>query len=314
MKAIILKAPGGTENLVPVEIVVPEIRENEVLIKVTSLSINPVDIKTRTGKGVYGRIKEESPLILGWDVSGEVVATGNEVTEFKKGDQVFGMVNFPGHGKVYAEYVAAPATHLTHKPESLSHQEAAAATLAALTAWQVLKHEAKVGRGQKVLMHAAAGGVGHFAVQMVKHLGGSVIGTASAANAAFLKELGADGAIDYKSESFETVVQDADMVFDPLGGETTLKSLKALKNGGRLISIVGGVTEEVKELAKQRNIEASNYLVQSSGSDMKDLAVLLKEQKLKAHVSHQFAFEQMADAHKQIETGRTRGKIVVNMA
>lgn len=153
------------------------------------------------------------------------MATGDEVTNFKEGDEVFGMVNFPGHGRAYAEFVAAPENHLAIKPANISHQEAAAATLAALTAWQVLVHQAGIKPGQRVLIHAAAGGVGHYAVQIAKHFKAYVIGTASAENAGFLKELGVDEPIDYKREKVEQKIKDVDIVLDSLGAENSLKSL-----------------------------------------------------------------------------------------
>lgn len=202
MKAIILKEQGGIENLEISEIPEPQPGPKEVLVKVYAISVNPVDIKTRKGGALYGSLKQDGDVILGWDVSGEVTVVGAEVTKFMVGDAVFGMVNFPGHGKAYAEYVTVPEEHLALKPVNSSHAEAAAATLAALTAWQVLVHEANIQKGQHLLMHAAAGGVGHYAVQIARHFGATVSGTASAANAAYLKELGVENVIDYTSENF----------------------------------------------------------------------------------------------------------------
>jgi NADPH:quinone reductase-like Zn-dependent oxidoreductase len=242
-----------------------------------------------------------------------ITAVGSEVKNFKVGDAVFGMVNFPGHGKAYAEYVAAPADHFALKPENISHAEAAATTLAALTAWQVLVHEAKVQKGQHLLMHAAAGGVGHFAVQIAKHLGLIVTGTASAANEAYLKEIGVDHFIDYTSQNVEKAAEEMDVVFDPIGGETTAKSLQVLKEGGTLISIVGGIKDHLSPIIQEKKIKAKNYLVQSSGADMQQLAQLLQLGILKPTVSHQFQFEEVAKAHQQIETGKTRGKIIINV-
>lgn len=313
MKAVILKAAGGAENLKIQEIKKPSIQKTEVLVKTKALGINPVDIKSRNGKAQYGQISKEPPIILGWDLSGEVVAVGEEVTKFKIGDEVFGMINFPGHGKAYAEYVAAPEAHLALKPAGISHQEAAAATLAALTAWQVLVHQAGIQAGQHVLIHAAGGGVGHFAVQIAKHLGAHVTGTASGSKSGFLQKLGIDRHIDYTQEDFEASGREFDMVLDPIGGETTRKSLNVLRDGGTLISIVGSVKEELQEQAKERNIEVSNYLVHSSGSDMEELAKLLESGTLEAEISHIFNFNLIADAHQQIESGKTKGKVVIHM-
>jgi NADPH:quinone reductase-like Zn-dependent oxidoreductase len=313
MKAVILTEAGGTENFSIEEIAVPEIQPNEVLVKVHAIAINPVDMKTRKGGAFLAKLQEQSPVILGWDISGEVQEVGEDVSSFKPGDQVFGMVNFPGNGRAYAEYVAAPEDHLAHKPKNISHKEAAATTLAALTAWQVLVHEAKLFRGQQVLIHAAAGGVGHFAIQIAKHLGANVIGTASAANKDFLTELGVDVPVDYKASNFEDQIEQVDVVLDPIGGETTERSLRAVKNGGILVSIVGGVKDHLNASTEERGITAKNYLVHSSGSDMKQLAELLEKEIIKPHISHSFPFAEIAEAHHQIETGRTRGKIVLSL-
>lgn len=313
MKAIQLEGIGGTESLIIKDVAMPNIQKGEVLVKVKSFSINPVDIKTRIGKGVHGRIKDEQPIILGWDVSGEVIEIANDVTKFKKGDQVFGMINFPGHGKAYAEYVSAPALHLALKPKNTSHENAAAATLAALTAWQSLVHVGKIKKGDRLLVHAAAGGVGHYAVQIAKYFGAYVVGTASTKNHAFLKELGIDEAIDYTKQDFESNVKDIDILLDPIGGDTTKRSYSILNNGGRLISIVGGVKEEDKDLVSSKNIQAQNYLVQSNGDDMEAIASLLQSENLKSTVSKIFSLQDIAEAHKHIETGRTTGKVVISL-
>lgn len=311
MKAIILKEPGGPENLLVTDVPVPTPQKGEVLVKVKAISINPVDIKTRKGLALYNSLKDDQPVILGWDIAGEVVQAGEDVTLLEEGDEVFGMVNFPGHGKAYSEYVVAPAGHLAEKPELISTQEAVAGTLAALTAWQVLIDEAKLQAGEKVLIHAAAGGVGHFAVQIAKYLGAFVIGTASEANYDFVKELGADDFVDYTQEKFEDVVKDADVVFDMVGGDNPRRSVNALKEGGRLVAIAGGITDEVKQLAEARKIKAWPYLVKSNGDDMEQIAELMEAGTIKPYIFKEYAFEQIADAHKQIETGKTRGKIVV---
>lgn len=311
MKTIILAKEGGAENFEIADKALPEAGSGEVRIRVVAISINPVDIKTRKGGALFGSLKEQAPVILGWDVSGVVDAVGPDVADFRIGDEVFGMVNFPGHGKAYAECVIAPAAHLTKKPENISHEEAAAATLAALTAWQVLIQQGGLKSGQRVLIHAAAGGVGHYAVQIAKHIGATVVGTASRANESFLRELGVDEYIDYHQKDALAAIAPVDLVLDPIGGETTVASVDVLKDGGTLVSIVGGVKDNLQERFAAKNITAKNYLVQSSGSDMSELAKLMREGKLKSVVSHRFPFEQMAEAHAQIETGRTRGKVVL---
>jgi NADPH:quinone reductase-like Zn-dependent oxidoreductase len=312
MKAIVLKEFGGVENLVMQDLPVPVIAADEVLIQVKAISINPVDVKTRAGKGMAGRLKEEKPLIIGWDVSGIVTEVGSSVKDFKKGDAVFGMVKFPGHGKAYAEYVAAPAAHLALKPSNLSHEEAAAATLAALTAWQALVTNGKIQAGAYVLIHAAAGGVGHYAVQIAKHLGANVTGTSSGANKAFVLSLGANQHIDYKREQLEEVAHNMDFVLDTIGGESIDHSLNVTKQGGTVISIPSGLNETVVEKAKAKGINGYFFLVQSNGEDMKHIADLLEKGILKSTVSKTFSFDQMGEAHLAVESGRTVGKIVVS--
>ncbi|WP_217603693.1 NADP-dependent oxidoreductase [Chitinophaga sp. GbtcB8] len=311
MKAIIVAQPGGVENLIHTQTDTPVIGDNEVLVQVKAISINPVDVKSRQGKGMYGRLKAFSPLILGWDISGVVTASSSP--QFKAGDEVFGMVNFPGHGKAYAEYVAAPAAHLALKPASISHAEAAAATLAPLTVWQTLVQFGQVKAGQRVLIHAAAGGVGHYAVQIAKHLGAYVIGTSSAVNRDFVLSLGADEHIDYRSQQFEQVVSNIDFVLDAIGGDHIDRSLEVIKPGGTLVSIPSGLSEQVTEKAKSKGIRGAFILVQSSGEDMKALADLLAQGQLRSHVSQTFAFADMDKAHLQVESGRTVGKVVVEI-
>lgn len=315
MKAIILKEAGTIANLNHTELPLPEIKENEVLVKVSAISINPVDVKARANEGVLTWLfGEERQVILGWDISGEVSKAGSQVSDFKIGNEVFGMVNFFGQGKAYAEYVAVPADQLALKPTNISHEEAAAATLAALTAWQVL-NQAKVTKGQKVLIHAASGGVGHYAVQIAKYLGAFVIGTSSAANKDFVLSMAADEHIDYTSQRFEEVVTDADFVLDTIEGETLTRSIDIVKPGGMLISIpTGNFLQSDKDKAIDKNVSLSGLLVQSSGKDMKSIADLLEKGILKSHVSRTFDFKNMDKAHQSVETGRTKGKVVVTLS
>lgn len=313
MKAIIIKQFGSTENLEFAEVEIPKPAANEVLIQVRTISINPVDVKTRAGKGIAGRLKEQMPIILGWDIAGVVTAVGSGVTKFKRGDAVFGMVNFPGQGKVYAEYVTAPESHLAIKPENISFSEAAASTLAVLTAWQSMVHVVKVKKGDRILIHAAAGGVGHFAVQIAKYLGAYIIGTSSAANKDFVLSLGADEHIDYKANRFEDKAGDIDFVFDTIGGDTIDRSLTIIKKGGSIISIPSGLNADVQEKAAALGINGHQFMVTSNGDDLTEIAGLLQTGIIKAHVSKTFSFDEMANAHLQIETGRTVGKVVVEL-
>ncbi|MCS4304176.1 NADP-dependent oxidoreductase [Chryseobacterium sp. BIGb0232] len=315
MKAIVLEGFGGVEHLVEREIEKPSIKNKEVLIKVKAISINPVDVKVRSRKAPLAEsLAQYNPLILGWDISGIIVETGSEVTSFQVGDEVFGMINFAGHGKAYAEYVAAPAEHLAFKPDNITHNEAAASTLAALTAWQAFDSYGKLRSTDKVLIHAAAGGVGHFAVQIAKHIGAFVIATSSAANRDFILELGADQHIDYKVSHFEEVLYDLDFVLEAVGGENFQKSVKVLKPFGTIVALPSGHTEEDERLAGEKNLHACYFMsVYSSGKDMRTIASLLEKGVIKPHISHVFAFNELAKAHQQIETGRTIGKVVVKL-
>ena len=284
-----------------------------MLIEVKAISINPVDVKVRPVEEALNMIVgADRPVILGWDIAGTVTVVGEDATLFKPGDCVFGMVNFPGHGKCYAEYVAAPEAHLARMPGNISFEGAAATTLAALTALQVL--QTRIKRGNRVLIHAGSGGVGHFAIQIAKHFGAHVVTTSSAKNRDFVISLGADEHIDYREQKFEEVVSDIDFVLDGMGGEILKNSLKVVKDGGGIVSLpTFKFTEEVKAYAEQHNIDVSFFMVQSNGADMNTLKQLVETGSLKPHVSKTFPFAELADAHKQIETGRTVGKAVVTM-
>jgi NADPH:quinone reductase-like Zn-dependent oxidoreductase len=315
MKTIILNEAGSVDNLQYIEASKPVIKNNEVLVQTISLSINPVDYKVRSNNGALTWILgEERPAILGWDLSGTIVEVGEDVTNFKMGDAVFGMANFPGKGNAYAEFVAVPATHLTLKPENISHQEASSATLAALTAWQTLVKKGNIKKGDKVLIHAASGGVGHYATQIAKHFGAYVIGTSSAKNRDFVLQNGADKHIDYTTENFTDLVSDVDFVLDTIGGDTILKSLDITKQGGTIVSIASSnMTDEELEKAKSKEVDLSFLLVQSSADDMLQIAQLMEKGIVKSHISKTFYFDQMGDAHLHLEQGRTVGKIVVTI-
>lgn len=315
MKAIVLEKFGGIENLSYVEIQKPTINAREVLVKVKAISINPVDVKVRNRQAPLAEdLAKCQPLILGWDIAGEVTEVGHEVTQFHIGDEVFGMVNFVGHGRAYAEYVSVPADQLALKPLNISHVEAAASTLAALTAWQAFNSYGKLRMTDRVLIHAAAGGVGHFAVQMAKYIGAHVIATASAANRDFVLGLGADEYIDYRNAVFEEILQPVDFVLEAIGGNNFQKSVQVLKPFGTIVALPSGHTESDELMAKKKNLHACYFMsVYSSGQDMRYIASLLESGALKPYISHVFEFDDMGKAHLQIETGRTVGKIVVKL-
>jgi NADPH:quinone reductase-like Zn-dependent oxidoreductase len=313
MKTIIVKNYGGPEVLEQAELPKPVISSQEILVQVKALSINPVDVKTRAGKAMINYFKNISPAIIGWDISGVVAEIGAGVTDFRTGDEVFSMVNFPGYGKAYAEFVAAPASHFAHKPKNISHEEAAAATLAALTAWQGIVQHAKIVKGQRVLIHAASGGVGHYAVQIAKHFGAYVIGISSGANRDFVLNLGADEHIDYQTTKFETIVKDVDIVFDSLGAENVERSISSVKKGGTIISILGGFNEANAAKANEKGVGGASILVQSNGTDLADIAKLLESGKIKSYISDVFSFDDMKLAHEKVETNKTQGKVVVKL-
>ncbi|MFC8507313.1 NADP-dependent oxidoreductase [Streptomyces sp. NPDC057411] len=307
MRAVVVERWGGPEQLVERETERPEPGLNEVLVRVHAAGVNPVDWKTRA-TGVV--IEWGAPPIVGWDVSGTVEAVGPGVGIFRPGDEVFGMPLFPRQAGGYAEYVVAPARHLAPKPASLSHVEAAALPLAALTAWQSLVDAARVRPGERVLVHAAAGGVGHFAVQIAKARGAYVIGTASAAKHELVRELGADEVIDYREVRFEDAVLDVDVVIDALGGETAERSLKVLRPGGRLITLPSG--DDVPAVVPD-GVRASFVLVEPDHLGLREITALVESGALRPVVDTVLPLSEAAKAHELGERGRTTGKIVLSV-
>lgn len=313
MKAILLEQAGGVENLLIKEVEKPTIKDHEVLISTKAISVNPVDFKVRRNPAVIDMIMgKERPVVIGWDIAGTITKVGDKVSKFKIGDKVFGMVNFVGRGNAYAEYVAAPENHLAKIPDGVSFEDAAATTLAALTALQVLQPRVK--EGDKVLIHAGSGGVGHFAIQIAKSLGAYVITTSSLKNKDFVLSLGADEFIDYRSQKFEELLTDMDFVFDMFNGDILLNSLKVVKEGGIIISLpTPDFSEEILAIAKERHVDLQFLMVQSSEKGMKTLAELLDKGTIKPHISSTFPLENMGDAHLQLESGRTVGKVIVTV-
>lgn len=313
MKAIILTTQGGIEHLQLKELPVPFPGDHEVLIAVKAISINPSETYVRQNKDLDWIFKGETPKILGWDVSGVVVQTGKKVTGFKSGDEVFGMVNHPGHGKTYAEYVAAPANHLALKPANITHAEAAAASLAALTSWQPLSR-AGIKKGDRVLITAAGGGVGHFAIQIAKYFGAHVIALASASKRDFVLQLGADEHVDYQTQRFEDVTGMVDVVVEALRDEHLANTLNVVKPGGHLISLFNKVQgTHWEQIAKEKRVNAYYNAVTSNGDDMKAIAGLLEKRLLRSHISKIFRLEEIPLAHLEIEKNNTQGKIIIQL-
>lgn len=309
MHAIRQETLGGPEVLELREVSRPKPGPTEVLVRVTAAGVNPVDWKTRAGGGFLG----QPPFTVGWDVAGFVEAVGRGVTRFKTGERVFGMPRFPHEAAAYAEYVTSPSRQLARIPERLGDVEAAALPLAGLTAWQALVETADVQPGQRVLILAAAGGVGHLAVQIAKARGAYVIGTARSAKHAFLTELGADETIDYTSEAVEERVREVDVVLDLVGGETSSSALQTLRDGGIFIAVPSGTgVEPLRELAGDR-VRVTGILVEPDRAGMEAIAELAATGALRVHVARTFPLEQAASAHELGETGRTQGKLVLTV-
>nr|WP_271217438.1 NADP-dependent oxidoreductase [Streptosporangium carneum] len=316
MRAISQDAFGGPEVLHPVRVPRPEPLPTEVLVRVVSAGVNPVDAKTRAGAGMAG-VLGEPPFVLGWDVSGVVEELGFGVHTLDVGDEVYGMPWFPRQAGAYAEYVTAPSRQFASKPRSLDHDEAAAVPLAVLTAWQVLVDTAGVRPRQRVLVHAASGGVGHFAVQIAKHLGAYVIGTAREAKHDWLRELGADEVVDYTAVRFEDVVGDVDLVVDLVGDghdATSTRSLDVLRPGGLLVAVPSGVSPDLVGRAAERGLRATGFLVEPDGAALTRVGELIDGGHLTVEVEEVFPLERAAEAHERLGEGRTRGKLVLRVA
>jgi NADPH:quinone reductase-like Zn-dependent oxidoreductase len=309
MRAIRQQTLGGPEVLELVEVPRPEPGPTEVLVRVTAAGVNPVDWKVRARGGLLGA----PPFTVGWDVAGVVEAVGFGVTRFIAGDRVFGMPRFPREAAAYAEYVTSPSRQLARIPDGLGDIEAAGLPLAGLTAWQTLVETADVQPGQRVLILAAAGGVGHLAVQIAKARGTYVIGTASSAKHPFLTELGADEAIDYTSEAVEERVSDVDVVLDLVGNESSARALATLRDGGIFIAVPSGTgVQPLRDLAGDR-VRVTGILVEPDRVGMEAIAELVITGALRAHVSRTFPLAQAARAHELGETGRTQGKLVLTV-
>ena len=309
MKAVRIHEYGGPEVLKYEDAPRPEPAAGEVLVRVHAASVNPVDWKVCAGY-MKGFINYKLPMIPGWDLSGVVEAAGPGVTAWKKGDEVYSRPDIARDGS-YAEYIAVKATELARKPKSVDHNHAAAIPLAALTAWQALFDAAGLQAGQRVLIHAAAGGVGTFAVQFAHWKGAHVIGTASEKNHAFLKGLGADELIDYNQARFEDVVRDVDVVLDAMAGETRDRSWKVLKKGGILVSILG---QPSPEDAAKHGVRAAGVFVQPNQAELEQIGALVDSGIVKPVIEAVLPLNEARRANEMNQTLHTRGKIVLQVA
>jgi NADPH:quinone reductase-like Zn-dependent oxidoreductase len=308
MKAVRIHSYGNSDVLKIENIPVPQISDDEILIKIHATSINPVDWKVR--EGYLQSMKVHTlPLTLGWDVSGVVEKTGGNVKQFKIGDEVYSRPALERDGS-YAEYIAVNANDVAFKPKSITHAEAASLPLAGITAWEVLIKTAEIKAGQKVLIHAVSGGVGTLAMQIAKNKGCYVIGTTSTANIDFVKNLGADEIIDYKTSDFSAILKDVDVVFDTLGGDIQEKSWKVLKENGILISIVSPPNPES---AKTHKARLGFVFIKPDASVLAELATLIDNKSIKPVVGNIFTLDEIKKAHDLSQSGRARGKIAIKV-
>jgi NADPH:quinone reductase-like Zn-dependent oxidoreductase len=307
MKVVCLESFGGPEALQVKEVDVPTPRDDEVLIQIRAASVNPVDTKMREGK--YPPVKaDQLPKILGRDVSGTVVGCGKSVTEFKKGDEVYAMLD--GEHGGYAEYVALRANLCARKPTTLNHVEAAAVPLAAMTAWQGLFDHGQLRAGQRVLIHGGAGGVGHFAIQFAKARGASVSTTVSGSDKEFVRSLGADQIVDHESERFEKLVRDVDLVFDLIAGDTQQRSWSVLKKGGTLVSTLAAPSQEE---AREHQARGLNYMAQPNATELSEVGRLIDAGKVRPWVNSTFPLHDAGAAQERLAHGHVPGKIVLEV-
>jgi len=308
MKAVVMHGYGGPEVLKLEQVARPEPKDDEILIRVMAASVNPVDVAIR--KGYLAELVGKLPFVPGMDVAGVVEKCGSKVTNFKKGDPIFAFFTLKDEGG-YAEFVLAKQNEIAAKPKTVDYPQAAAVGAAGATAWEALVDTAKLGPGQTVLIHGGAGGVGHLAIQIAKARGAKVFATGSTANQDFLKQTGADVAIDYTKTKFEEVAKDVDVVLDMVGEDTLERSYAVVKKGGIIVSIV----DEPKQAALDaRGIRGVALRCEPKAEVMQELSRLMETQKLKPIVSQTFPLTEVTKAQDQIATRHTRGKIALVVA
>jgi NADPH:quinone reductase-like Zn-dependent oxidoreductase len=311
VRAVQVSRFGGPEVLEPVDLPTPEPIPTEVRVRVQAAGVNPVDWKTRQG-GARARALYDPPLVLGWDLAGVVDSVGGGVTRFAVGDEVFGMPWFPRLASAYAEYVTAPSRQFARIPHALDTVQAGGLPLAGLTAWQALVDTAKLERGDRVLIHAAAGGVGHLAVQIAKARGAHIVATARANKHEFLRGLGVERLIDYTDVAFEAEAGEVDVVLDLIGTEDYgMRSLQTLREGGLLIQVPSGAPDSVNQAARDQGKRSTGILVEPDGQALEQLAALADAGELRVEVAETLPLEQAARAHELGEEGRVQGKLVL---
>ncbi|TQC48018.1 NADP-dependent oxidoreductase [Rhodococcus sp. WS4] len=311
MKAVRLHAYGGPEKLVYEDAPLPESAGDELLVRVHAAGVNVLD--WLLGEGGFDHFPDVPlPWIPGWDISGVVEVVGSGVSRFRQGDSVYGMVRLPEPGNAYAEYAAVPAGQVVAKPPSLSHIQAAAMPMTGLTAWRALFDEAGLQRGQRVLIHAATGGVGHLAVQFAKAQGAHVVATASGSNREYVNSLGADEFVDYREQRFETSVAPVHAVIDTVGGEVQQRSLDVLERDGVLVALPGEVPDEVKSEAERRGIRTRYFSVEPNADTLAKISRLVDDGKVRPTVSSVYPLAGAQAAHEEGRAGHVRGKLVLD--
>jgi len=307
---IVQHTHGGPEVLDVVDVPRPTPGPGEVLVRAHAASLNPVDGKTRRGQGRDLPL----PASVGWDFAGVVETLGDGVEIFSVGNRVYGMPSFPSEAG-YGEYVVAPAEHWAPSPATLDDAAAAAVPLAALTALKAFREVADLQPGQRVLVHAAGGGVGHLAVQIAKILGAEVVATASAEKAAFVTELGADEVIDYRSTDFTEALADAkvDLVLDLIGHENGVRSVRVTKPGGLVIGVPSGTGGDLEAAAEAAGVRSAGVMVSPNGAALREIAGWIDAGQLVPTVSESYDIHDVQDAHRSLDTGRTLGKIVLTI-
>jgi NADPH:quinone reductase-like Zn-dependent oxidoreductase len=306
MKAVRIHEYGGTEKLIYEEVPIPKPAPDELLVRVHSAGVNPVDWKVREGHW-KDKIKQQLPLILGWDLAGTVIHTGNLVTRFNEGDRVFARLDLLNNGS-YAEYAIVKINDAAFAP-SIPLNIAAGVPLASQTAWMGLFDTGNLKPKQKILIHGASGGVGTFAVQFAKIAGAYVIGTTSEENTELIYSLGADEVIDYQKEDFSEKLKNLDMVFDTIGGDTQARSWKTLRESGTLVSTLA--VDET--LASQYKVTGKTFMANSNGARLQEISDLIDKHMLRVIIDKEFTLKDVQKAHELSQSGRSRGKIIIRV-
>ncbi|RWZ68397.1 NADP-dependent oxidoreductase [Labedella populi] len=316
MTAAVIEETGPPSVLRTATVPVPRRSGSEFIVRVVAAGVNPIDAKTRAGGGVSAALPG-FPAVLGNDFSGVVVRSPYEAHPLQPGTEVYGVVPVPRYSGAYAEYIAVPSLSVARKPPTLSHVEAAGVPVAALAAWGMVVELAKAHDGQRMLIHAGGGGVGHFAVQFAKYFGAHVTATGSTRNLEWLRELGASVAIDYTTTRFDEVVGEVDVVIDLVGNvhdDTGSRSLRVLRRGGLIVNAPTGSWPTVLDEAEAAGVRATTYTVAPDGDTLSTITRLLESGDVKVFVDDVFDLDRVSEAHTLLEDGHTRGKLVVKIA